>query len=55
MESRAAVSIPAWAEPAVQAAVAAGLLDTPSGGSYDFYRLLTVLNRAGLLVARKGV
>ncbi|WP_342422801.1 glucosaminidase domain-containing protein [Paenibacillus sp. FSL E2-0178] len=55
IESRAAVSIPAWAEPAVQAAVAAGLLDTPTGGSYDFYRILTVLNRAGLLVTGKEV
>jgi hypothetical protein len=56
MESRAAIiNIPAWAAPAVQAAVAAGLLDTPAGGSYDFYRILTVLNRAGLLVTKKGV
>lgn len=54
IEGRAAVSIPVWAEPAVQAAVAAGLLDTPTGGSYDFYRMLTVLNRAGLLVTKKG-
>lgn len=55
IEGRVIVSIPAWAEPAVQAAVAAGLLDTPTGGSYDFYRILTVLNRAGLLVTRKEV
>jgi hypothetical protein len=55
IEGRAVMNVPAWAEPAVQAAVAAGLLDTPEGGSYDFYRLLTVLNRAGLLVTRKGV
>lgn len=50
IEGRAVMNVPAWAEPAVNAAVAAGLLDTPTGGSYDFYRLLTVLNRAGLLV-----
>jgi peptidoglycan L-alanyl-D-glutamate endopeptidase CwlK len=43
---------PAWAEPAIDAAVAAGLLDTPAGGSYDFYRTLTVLYRAGLLMTR---
>ena len=55
IEGRAVMNVPAWAEPAVQAAVAAGMLDTPEGGSYDFYRLLTVLNRAGLLVTRKGV
>ncbi|QSF47208.1 glucosaminidase domain-containing protein [Paenibacillus tianjinensis] len=50
IEGRTVMNVPAWAEPAVNAAVAAGLLDTPAGGSYDFYRLLTVLNRAGLLV-----
>ncbi|KUP23227.1 glycoside hydrolase family 73 protein [Paenibacillus sp. DMB5] len=50
IEGRAVMNVPAWAEPAVNAAVAAGLLDTPTGGSYDFYRLLTVLHRAGLLV-----
>lgn len=55
IEGRTVMNVPAWAEPAVQAASAAGLLDTPSGGSYDFYRILTVLNRAGLLVTSKGV
>ncbi|MNN33841.1 hypothetical protein D3C81_1476150 [compost metagenome] len=50
IEGRTVMDVPAWAEPAVIAAVAAGLLDTPAGGSYDFYRMLTVLNRAGLLV-----
>lgn len=55
IEGRAVMNIPAWAEPAVNAAVAAGLLDTPNGGSYDFYRMLTVLNRAGLLVTGGNV
>lgn len=50
IENRAVMNVPAWAEAAVKTATAAGLLDTPSGGSYDFYRILTVLNRAGLLV-----
>lgn len=49
MESRAVMDIPVWAESAVKEAVSAGVLDTPNGGSYDFYRLLTILNRAGLL------
>lgn len=40
---------PAWAAAAVQAAVKAKLIDTPSGGSYDFYRLLTVLHRKGIV------
>lgn len=54
LEGRTVMNVPAWAEPAVNAAVAAGLLDTPTGGSYDFYRILTVLNRAGLLVTGRN-
>lgn len=50
VENRAGMDVPPWAEAAVKAAAAAGLLDTPNGGSYDFYRILTVLNRAGLIV-----
>jgi len=41
--------IPPWARDAVDAAVAAGVVDTPKGGSYDFYRFLTVLHRRGLI------
>ncbi|MFH5185145.1 glycoside hydrolase family 73 protein [Paenibacillus sp. TAB 01] len=40
--------VPDWAQGAVDAAVAAGLIDTPKGGSYDFYRVLTVFHRKGL-------
>jgi peptidoglycan L-alanyl-D-glutamate endopeptidase CwlK len=40
---------PDWAQAAINAAVEGGLLDTPAGGSYDFYRTLTVFDRAGLL------
>lgn len=54
IESRAVMNVPPWAEAAVKAANAAGLLATPSGGSYDFYRILTVLNRAGLLAHGSG-
>ncbi|KAA1191361.1 glycoside hydrolase family 73 protein [Paenibacillus sp. B2(2019)] len=54
IEGRAVMNVPPWAEAAVKAASAAGLLDTPSGGSYDFYRIITVLNRAGLLVSGSG-
>jgi flagellar protein FlgJ len=49
LESRASMSIPEWAKAAVEAAVAVGVVDTPEGGSYDFYRTLTVLHRKGLL------
>ncbi|MED5018935.1 glycoside hydrolase family 73 protein [Paenibacillus chibensis] len=40
---------PAWAESAVQSAVATGLIDTPVQGSYDFYRMLAVLKRLKFL------
>jgi hypothetical protein len=33
----------------VKAAVAAGIIDTPEGGSYDFYRILTLLHRKGTI------
>ncbi|WP_166242268.1 glycoside hydrolase family 73 protein [Paenibacillus turpanensis] len=40
--------IPDWAQEAVQAAVNKGVLNTPEGGSYDFYRMITILHRLGL-------
>lgn len=53
LEGLASMSrVPKWAEPAVNAAMAAGLIDTQGGGSYDFYRILTVLQRGGLLITR---
>jgi N-acetylmuramoyl-L-alanine amidase len=42
-------TVPEWAKEAVDKAVAQGLIDTPEGGSFDFYRFLTILNRKGLL------
>lgn len=53
IEGRSTMNVPEWAQLAVSAAAAARLLDTPSQGSYDFYRTLTVLYRAGLLTAKK--
>ncbi|AGA58745.1 muramidase (flagellum-specific) [Thermobacillus composti KWC4] len=47
LESRARVDVPAWAREAVDAAVKAGIVDTPEGGSLDFYRMLTVMHRTG--------
>ena len=40
---------PQWAKEAVDAAVAAGIVDTPQGSSLDFYRFVTILHRAGLI------
>ena len=40
--------VPIWARAAVDAAIAAGVVDTPHGGSLDFYRILTVMHRKGL-------
>jgi len=47
LESRARVDVPAWAREALDAAVKAGIVDTPEGGSLDFYRMLTVMHRTG--------
>lgn len=41
--------VPIWARAAVDAAIAAGVVDTPHGGSLDFYRFVTILHRAGLI------
>ncbi|MGG4144545.1 N-acetylmuramoyl-L-alanine amidase [Paenibacillus algorifonticola] len=49
LEAKHSMAVPAWAKAAVAAAAAAGVIDTPEGGSLDFYRLLTVLYRKGLL------
>ncbi|MBD2846177.1 M23 family metallopeptidase [Paenibacillus sp. IB182496] len=46
LEKLQRMSPPAWAEAAVRAAAQAGLVDSPEQGSYDFYRMLTVLHRA---------
>ncbi|MNP68071.1 hypothetical protein D3C76_1639760 [compost metagenome] len=40
--------VPEWASEAVNASVVQGVIDTPEGGSMDFYRMLTVLHRRQL-------
>ncbi|WJH33012.1 hypothetical protein N6H14_22780 [Paenibacillus sp. CC-CFT747] len=47
-ELQSLTSIPDWAAESVSRAVKAGLLQQPEGGSYDFYRVLTILHRKGL-------
>lgn len=50
LEGQAALKeVPEWAKDAVEAAVKEGLIDTPKDGSYDFYRLLTVLHRKSII------
>jgi len=49
LEGKHAMPVPEWAKEAVDAAVKAGIVDTPEGGSYDFYRMLTVMRRKGLI------
>ncbi|OMF48714.1 M15 family metallopeptidase [Paenibacillus peoriae] len=44
--------VPAWAEQACINAKAAGVLDTANDGSYDFYRMITLLDRAGVFEKR---
>jgi N-acetylmuramoyl-L-alanine amidase len=41
--------VPDWAKAAINAAVAAKLIDTPEGRSYDFYSIITVMHRKGLI------
>lgn len=52
LESRESMEVPKWAEPAVNAAHQAGLIDTKEGGSLAFYRILTVLHRNGMLITK---
>ncbi|MGM1023566.1 MAG: M15 family metallopeptidase [Bacillota bacterium] len=49
LEAQASMSCPSWAKEAVAAAVAHKLMDTPDGASYDVYRLLTIIHRAGFI------
>jgi hypothetical protein len=41
-------AVPDWAKAAADAAVKAGVIDSPKGGSYDFYRLLVIMYRKQL-------
>lgn len=47
------MDVPSWAKEAVDAAYEAGLISSPTGGSYDLYRMLTVMHRGGLITKRK--
>jgi len=47
LERRHGMEVPSWAQEAVDAAVQAGYINTPSGGSEDFYRFITVMHRTG--------
>ncbi|MFC4778421.1 N-acetylmuramoyl-L-alanine amidase [Paenibacillus sp. GCM10023252] len=53
LESERSMPVPVWAKAAVEAAVQAKLIDTPDGGSKDFYRLLALMHRRGLLTKTK--
>lgn len=48
-QAMAMTEIPEWAKEAVERAVQFRLIDTPLNGSYDFYRLLTILKRRGVI------
>jgi N-acetylmuramoyl-L-alanine amidase len=55
LKAKSNMTVPEWAKEAVAAATTTlckdgkPLIDTPEGGSYDFYRLLTTLHRKGLI------
>ena len=46
--------VPAWAEQACINAKVVGVLDTANDGSYDFYRMVTMLDRAGVFSKSGG-
>ncbi|MGM1022122.1 MAG: hypothetical protein ACQEXV_16625 [Bacillota bacterium] len=46
------MKVPTWAEQACINAKAVEVLDTANDGIYDFYRLVTILDRAGVFVAK---
>ncbi len=43
------MNVPDWSKLAVDQAVKNKLIDSPNGGSIDFYRIITILHRKGLL------
>jgi N-acetylmuramoyl-L-alanine amidase len=49
LKAKNSMPAPDWAKEATVAAVKAGLVDSPDGASYDFYRLITVIHRKGLI------
>lgn len=49
LRNQQSMDVPIWAKEAVDAAVKDKLIDTPNGRSYDFYSLVTVLHRKGLI------
>jgi N-acetylmuramoyl-L-alanine amidase len=55
LKARNSMPVPEWAKEATAAATTTlckdgkPLIDTPDGASYDFYRLLTVIHRKGLI------
>lgn len=48
-DNEAMKEVPSWAKSSVDKAVKKGLISNPEGSSYDFYRIITVLDRAGKL------
>lgn len=49
LNKKASMPIPSWAKDAVKAAVKAKLIDTPDGRSQDFYSLVAILYRKGII------
>lgn len=49
LEAKQSMECPPWAIDAIEAAVKAKLTTTPNGGSYDFYRIITILHRKGVI------
>lgn len=58
LEAKESMPIPKWAKEAIAAAVqydkSEPLINTPEGGSLDFYRIITILHRRGLFDKTNG-
>lgn len=55
LEKLQKMDVPSWAKGAVDQAFDAGLISTKSPSSYEFYRMLTVLERGGMIIKRGDV
>ncbi|MEC0269044.1 glycoside hydrolase family 73 protein [Paenibacillus anseongense] len=49
LETQNSMPVPDWAKDAVLSAQSCGLVDTPEGRSHDFYSLIVILHRKGLI------
>lgn len=49
LSNRESMKVPEWAEKSIESAIKKGLFTEKDGGSYTFYRIITILQRKGIL------